>query len=86
MFQVSVLTILTDLPIIVGLLYLAMQTYKWKAAGIIGKIEESAVKQKAMEVIEKIEESVLMDRRSHLNSSSCQRRIHMSQFWLKELV
>jgi len=78
MFQVSIMTILTDLPIIIGLLYIVMQTYKWKAAEVVEKIEESALKKKAMEVIEKIEESVLMDRRSYLYSSSSERRIHMS--------
>jgi len=43
MFHVSIMTILTDLPIIIGLLYLIMQTYKRKAAEVVAKIEESAV-------------------------------------------
>lgn len=64
------MTILTDLPIIIGLLYIVMQTYKWKAAEIIGKIEESAVNKKATGIIAEIEESAMMDRRLYLNSSS----------------
>lgn len=43
MFHVSIWTILTDLPIILGLVYAILQIYKRKATEFVAKIEESAV-------------------------------------------
>ena len=43
MFHIPMITILTDLPIIIGLLYVLMQTYKRKAAELVEEVEKSAV-------------------------------------------
>lgn len=43
MFHVSIITILTDIPIILGILFMVIQTYRRKTAEVVAKIDETVI-------------------------------------------